>query len=111
MSGKNKSSVSNIAETITRSYPIQYKAREYTFPQDDRIETVRFDDQYMHIELVDERILSIPLKWIPPLRDAALTEREKYKISTDRRLLIWDPEDGEVNEILRLSDYLVTRPR
>jgi hypothetical protein len=90
-------------------YPIKYRASEYTFPAGDTIEAVHFDDTYIHIELVDERILSIPLKWIPPLRDASPADREKYHIAEDRDAIIWDPDEGEINEILRLSDYLVTR--
>lgn len=99
------------AKSELKSYPVRYGVREYTFPAGDTIETVRFDDKYIHIELVDERILSIPLAWIPPLRDASPEEREKYKISLSRTAIIWDPDESEVNEILRLSDYLVTRPR
>jgi hypothetical protein len=91
------------------SYPIRYKAHEYRFPTDDTIESIRFDDKYLHIEFVDERIFSIPLAWIPPLRDAQPAEREKYQISLDRDAIIWDPEESEVNEILRLRDYLCAR--
>jgi hypothetical protein len=95
----------------TIHYPIRYSVWDYTFPAGDTIEAVRFDDQYIHIELVDERILSIPLRWIPPLRDASPEEREKYHIGEDRDVIIWDPAESEVNEILRLSDYLTTRRR
>jgi hypothetical protein len=92
--------------TTGRHYPIRYSIHEYTFPTDDTIETITFDDRYIHIEFVDERVLSIPLAWIPPLRDASPGEREKYRLSEDRDAIIWDPEESEVNEILRLSDYL-----
>jgi hypothetical protein len=99
------------AKSEAKSYPIRYGVSEYTFPTGDTIETVHFDAKYIHIELVDQRILSIPLAWIPPLRDASPEEREKYRISPSRTAIIWDPEESAVNEILRLSDYLVTRPR
>ena len=99
------------AKSEPKSYPIRYGVSEYKFPAGDTIETVRFDDKYIHIELEDERILSVPLAWIPPLRDASPEERVKYKISASRTAIIWDPDESEVNEILRLSDYLVTRPR
>jgi len=92
-----------------RHYPIRYSLREYSFPTTDTIKTARFDDTYIHIELSDERVLSIPLRWIPPLRDASPQAREQYKISEDRDALIWDPAESEVNEILRLSDYLTVR--
>lgn len=92
-----------------RRYPIRYGARQYTFPSGDTIEEVRFDDTYIHLHLVDGRILSIPLAWIPPLRDASPAERRKFHISEDRKLVYWDPDESEVNEILRLSDYLRSR--
>lgn len=100
-----------VAQFGARRYPIRYRIHDYTFPTGDTIETVRFDNEYIHIEFVDERVLSIPLHWIPPLRDASPAAREKYQISDDRTAIIWDPEESEVNEILRLSDYLTIHQR
>jgi hypothetical protein len=105
----SKSGTESATSAGVRHYPIRYSLREYSFPTTDAIKTVRFDDAYIHIELNDERVLSIPLRWIPPLRDASPQAREQYKISEDRDALIWDPEESEVNEILRLSDYLTIR--
>lgn len=93
----------------TRHYPIQYRIRDYTFPVVDLIATVNVDEKYIHIELTDGRLFSIPLHWIPPLRDAPPQERQKFQISQDRDAIIWDPEESIVNEILRLSDYLHAR--
>ena len=90
-------------------YPIKYGVREYTFPYADTVEAVRFDDTYMHLELVDGRILLVPLAWIPPLRDASPEDREKYHIGEDRDVVWWDPGEGPVNEIFRISDYLRVR--
>lgn len=92
-----------------KRYPIRYGVKEYTFPSDDTIADVRLDDQYLHVHLADGRILCIPLAWIPPLRDASPEERLKFHISEDRTLIIWDPDESEVNEILRISDYLRRR--
>ncbi|RME54925.1 MAG: DUF2442 domain-containing protein [Caldilineae bacterium] len=89
-----------------KSYPVRYRVSEYTFPTDDTIESVRFDEEYIHLELVDGRILSIPLAWIPPLRDAKPEDRLKYYIADDRTAVVWDPEESTVNEILRVTDYL-----
>jgi len=95
--------------TPTRHYPIHYGVRDYTFPVADLIAIVTVDEKYIHIELTDGRLFSIPLHWIPPLRDAPLQERQKFTISQDRDAIIWDPEESTVNEILRLSDYLYAR--
>ena len=32
--------------------------------------------------------------------------REKYKINRTRRMLVWDPIDSEINEEIRIEDYL-----
>lgn len=103
-------SVESATHSDVRHYPIRYRVHDYTFPTSDTIKAVQFDDTYIHIELSDERLLSIPLRWIPPLRDASPQAREQYKIGEDRDVIIWDPEESEINEILRLADYLAVRP-
>jgi hypothetical protein len=71
-----------------------------------KISSVRFDKTYMHVTLTDERIISIPLKWIPSLYHAKPAEREKYKINQTKRMLVWDPAECEINEEIRIEDYL-----
>lgn len=90
----------------TKRYPVQFPVSAYTFPSDSRIKTVQFDDQYIHIELFDGRRLSIPLHWIPTVFNAPPAEREKYEISEDRTMIIWDPEKCAINDELRVADYL-----
>lgn len=103
-------SISKSVRTGTR-YPIRYRAHQYTFPTEDTIDSVCFDATHIHIQLSDGRAISIPLIWIPPLYDANPEEREKFVLSDDRQLIIWDPEESEINEILRLSDYLQIQSR
>jgi len=91
--------------TSTR-YKIQYPISAYTFPREARIHQVRFDDEYLHIELLDGRTLSVPLQWIPTLYNASPEERIKYEISRDRTMLIWDPDNCAINDELRITDYL-----
>jgi hypothetical protein len=90
-----------------KRYKIQYPVSAYTFPSEARIHRVRFDDKYIHIELMDERILSIPLWWIPTLYNALPEEREKYEINQSRTMLVWDPDKCAINDELRIADYLV----
>ena len=89
-----------------KRYRIKYPLTAYTFPSDARIHAVRLDDEYIHVELLDGRILSIPLWWIPTLHNAEPKEREKFEISRDRTMLIWDPEKCAINDELRVKDYL-----
>jgi hypothetical protein len=60
----------------------------------------------MHVKLTDERIISVPLKWIASLYHAQPTEREKYKINRAKSMLVWDPSECEINEEIRMEDYL-----
>ena len=105
--------ISSVSETIQtgKRYPIRYRASQYTFPAEDTIESAHCDASHIHVLLTDGRVISIPLAWIPPLYDASPQERAKFVLSDDRQLIIWDPELSEINEILRLSDYLQARPR
>ena len=89
-----------------KRYKIQYPISAYTFPRETRIQLVRFDDNYIHIELTDGRVLAVPLGWIPTVHHAAPEEREKYEISRDRTIIIWDPAKCAINDEIRISDYL-----
>lgn len=93
-------------QVTTKRYPIQYPNAEYTFPTDTHIRKARIDDNYVHIELMDERLISIPLNWIPTVYHATPEERNKFEISRDRAMLIWDPEKCAINDELRLADYM-----
>ena len=89
-----------------KRYKVQYPISAYTFPREARIHQVRFDDEYMHIELTDGRVFSLPLWWIPTLYDASPEEREKYEINRDRTMIIWDPDKCAINDEVRIADYL-----
>ncbi len=99
-------SESKIRTQEIRRYHIRYPISAYTFPSDARIEGAWFDDEYLHVKLMDGRILSVPLSWIPTLRDAEPAQREKFEISRDRRWIIWDPDISGINEEIRIADYL-----
>lgn len=89
-----------------KRYHVQYPISEYTFPREARIHQVRFDDEYMHVALTDGRLLSVPLWWIPTLYNATPEEREKYEISRDRTMIIWDPEKCSINDEVSIFDFL-----
>lgn len=96
-------------ERTEKWYDIAYPASAYTFPQEALLHRVRFDKEYMHLELTDGRVLSVPLWWIPTLHNAAPEEREKYEISQDRKMVIWDPDKCSINDEVRVDDYLPIR--
>ncbi len=103
-----------------KRYKIQYPISAYTFPTETYIDQVRFDNEYIHIELTDRRVISIPMSWVPTVYNASPEERAKYELSRDRTMIIWDPDKCAINDELRVSDYLepiptpshsVTRPK
>ncbi len=93
-------------KVLVKTFKIRYSLRDYTFPKEAKIASVRFDEAYMHVTLTDERIISIPLKWIPSLYHAKPADREKYKINQTKRMLVWDPAKCKINEEIRIEDYL-----
>lgn len=91
-----------------KRYDIKYPLSAYTFPRDSRVSKVSFEKRRINIELMDERKLSIPLKWIPSLSNAPREELEKYEINRSSTMVIWDPDKCGINEELCLADYLET---
>lgn len=89
-----------------KHFKIQYPASAYTFPRDAIISTVRFDDEFVHVTLTDGRVISVPLWWIPTLYNATPKQREQYEIDHSRRVVVWDPSKCELNDELRIADYL-----
>lgn len=94
---------------MAKKYDVAYPASAYTFPREALIHDVRFDDDYIHVDLTDGRILSIPLWWMPTVHNAAPEERAKYEINRSRTMVIWDPDKGSINDELRIEDYLMAR--
>jgi len=95
-----------IEKMKVKRYKIQHSIDEYTFPKEAYIHDVTFDEKYMHVELTDERVISIPLMWIPTLYNAPGENRRKFEISQDRRMIIWDPEKSGINDEINVVDYL-----
>jgi len=101
---------SQTAEQVeVKKFKIQYPASACTFPSDARIHQVEFDEEYVHVELIDGRKISIPLWWIPTLHNASREELEKYEINRARTMIVWDPEKCAINDELRIADYLSPR--
>lgn len=72
---------------------------------------MRIDDEYIHVDLIDGRILSIPLWWLPSVHNAPRGQRLKFEISRSRTMIVWDPDKGSINDEMRIDDYLVPRSK
>lgn len=89
-----------------KRYKVQHSIGEYTFPATAHIHAVRFDEKYMHVELTDQGIISIPLWWKPTVYNASEEDRYKFQINQDRTMIIWDPEESHINDEINIVDYL-----
>ena len=56
--------------------------------------------------MTDERVISIPLMWIPTIYNATDENRKKLIISQNRTMIIWDPEKSGINDEIRITEYL-----
>lgn len=54
---------------------------------------VRLDNQYLHIEMVDGRILSIPLVWYEPLALATPEQRASCRLIARNTMIEWQELD------------------
>lgn len=88
-----------------KKFKVQYPISEYTFPREATIRDVYFDDEHMHVELTDGRIMSVPLRWIPTVYHASPEERAKYELNRSRTMIIWDPAKCAINDEIRITDY------
>ena len=57
--------------------------------------TLRFDENCMWVELLDGRVLGVPLAWFPRLLQATPQQRLDYEISYDG--LHWDEIDEDIS--------------
>ena len=87
-------------------YKIQHSIDEYTFPAEAHIHAVRFDEKHMHVELIEQRVISLPSWWIPTLHNASDEDRNKFEINQSRTMIIWDPEKCGINDEISIADYL-----
>ena len=89
-----------------KRYKVQHSIDEYTFPKEAYIHDVKFDEKYMHVELTDQRMISIPLWWIPTVYNASMEDRRKFEINQSRTMILWDPDKSGINDEINIADYL-----
>jgi len=54
---------------------------------------VQIDDDYLHVELIDERIISTPISWYPMLEKATLNQIKNYQFICDGTGIEWEDID------------------
>ena len=58
--------------------------------------TVAFDEDYMHVALMDGRRISVPLVWFPRLLDATPEQLAKVRIFGRGEGLNWEELDEDI---------------
>ena len=66
---------------------------------------VHFDDEYLHVKLEDNRIISTPMEWYAPLRNASISQLKDYKLICMSTGIEWESIDYHLNieSMLELS--------
>ena len=54
---------------------------------------VHFDDEYLHVKLEDNRIISTPIEWYEPLKKASISELKDYKLICMNTGIEWESID------------------
>jgi hypothetical protein len=81
-----------------------------TLPDPVEPTSVRFDDATMWVELVDGRVLGVPLTWFPRLLHATQAQREDFELSYSG--IHWDSLDEDISTAGLLAGWGdQTRPR
>lgn len=72
--------------------------------------SVQFDQELMHVALIDGRIISVPIIWFPLLHAASPQQREQYQICGGGVSLHWPDidEDLSVAGLLDGADWQST---
>ncbi len=66
---------------------------------------VHFDEEYLHVKLEDNRIISTPIEWYEPLKKATISQLKDYKLICMNTGIEWDSIDYHLNieSMLELS--------
>jgi len=66
---------------------------------------VHFDDEYLHVKLEDNRIISTPMEWYKPLKKASIAQLKNYKLICMNTGIEWESIDYHlsIESMLELS--------
>jgi len=64
---------------------------------DERVSDVKFTRDYLTVELMDGRSISVPLIWYPRLNHATQAQRRKWKVSASGYGIHWPEVDEDLS--------------
>lgn len=59
--------------------------------------SVRFDERYLRVELVDGRVISTPLAWYAPLLNAPVAQLRDYRLICKETGIEWEALDFQLD--------------
>ena len=70
---------------------------------------VHFDEAYLHVTLDDDRIISTPIEWYEPLKEATLAQLKNYTLICLNTGIEWEDLDYHLNieSMLHISESKV----
>lgn len=80
--------------TLTDNKP---RVRRAYVPATALAQSVEFDDDMMHVRLVDGRVISVPIIWFPVLYEANPKQRAHYEIGGGGIGLHWPELDEDLS--------------
>lgn len=72
------------------------KIRRAYVPTSALAKTIEFDNEMMHVFLIDGRIISVPIIWFPLLYEASPEQRKKFEIGGGGVSLHWEELDEDL---------------
>ncbi len=73
------------------------KFRRAFVPTTALAKSISFDAEMMHVALTDGRIISVPVRWFPLLREATPEQREHYEIGGGGISIHWPDIDEDLS--------------
>ena len=73
------------------------KSQKAYVPTTALAESANFDEEMMHVSLMDGRLVSVPIIWFPLLRQATPEQRSKYEIGGGGTSLHWPELDEDLS--------------
>ena len=58
---------------------------------------VHFDEDYLHVKLEDNRIISTPIEWYLALKNATISQLKNYKLICLNTGIEWESIDYHLN--------------
>jgi hypothetical protein len=93
--------------TLTKN---KSRVRRAYVPTTALAQSVEFDEDMMHVFLVDGRVVSVPIIWFPVLHEATPEQRKRYEIIGGGIGLHWPEldEDLSVANLMAGVDWVST---